>query len=285
MMMKISAILLSVLLAFLIISYFFLREVMVANPSVCKSCHFIESFYNKWERSTHHMVPCLKCHEYGPMKALAGQFRFIMGTYNPRPLTNVPDAKCLQAGCHDRRLIESTENLTKWNIVFDHKPHFSGQPGGISLHCRSCHSDIVQGEHMRVSINVCFLCHLNTQNDRGGEYECRVCHKEVKKNVRYRGRFFNHLKPLKAGATCVSCHTQVIIGTGTVPQEKCFFCHIDRGTRYGDSSFVHRQHVTLKQIDCFFCHRFVEHGGIKLSRDIWKIVEMKKGSAFSRRVR
>lgn len=271
--MKISAIVISVVMTFLLVGYFFLREVMVSTPSICRSCHFIEPFYNKWERSTHHMVPCLKCHEYGPLKAVASQFRFLLGTYNPRPLANVPDGKCLQDGCHERRLIESTVNLTRWNIVFDHKPHFAGQPGGIRLHCRSCHSDIVQGEHMKVSINVCFLCHLVSKDDTSGEDRCRICHREVRKTVRYRGRLLNHWGPVQKGVACMSCHVSVLIGTGTVPQEKCFFCHIDRGTRYGDSAFVHRQHVTLKQIDCFFCHKFVEHGDIKLSRGAGRLMK------------
>ncbi|MEJ2697529.1 MAG: hypothetical protein P8013_12900 [Candidatus Sulfobium sp.] len=270
--MKISVIFISVLLTFLLVGYFFAREVMISNPSICRNCHFIESFYNKWERSTHHMVPCLKCHEYGPLKAVAGQFRFLVGTYNPRPLTDVPDRNCLQEGCHERRLVESTEIITRWNIVFDHKPHFSGQPGGIKLHCRSCHSDIVQGEHMRVSINVCFLCHLKSGNDAAREGRCTVCHRKVKRNVRYRGRLFRHLGPLEKGAACDTCHMSVIIGSGAVPQEKCFFCHIDRGARYGEAQFVHRQHVTVKQIDCFLCHKIVEHGNIKLSRGILRLI-------------
>lgn len=248
---------------------------MVTNPGICRYCHFITPFYNKWERSTHNKVPCLKCHEYGPLNAVSGQLRFIAGTYNPRPLTNVPDSKCLQPGCHDRRLIESRVNLTKWNIVFDHKPHFILHRRGINLHCRSCHSDIVQGEHMKVSMNVCFLCHLNVQDTTEHKKRCTVCHNEPKKSVRYRGVPFNHIKPLEKGYLCISCHISVKIGDGSVPKEKCFFCHIDRTERYKDAGFIHRQHVTKKQIDCFFCHQFVEHGNIRLEKNLEDIIKGK----------
>ncbi len=269
--MKIAAIFIIVLLILLVTSYFFIKEVMIEEPGICRYCHFITVYYNKWERSTHNMVPCLKCHKYGPFNALSGQLRFIAGTYNPRPLTNVPDYKCLQPGCHERRLIESKVNFTKWDIVFDHKPHFTQHRRGIDLHCRSCHSDIVQGEHMKVSTNVCFLCHLNVKDTTEHKRRCTVCHKEPKRNVRYRGVLFSHLKPLEKGYTCNSCHISVKIGEGLVPKERCFFCHIDRTEKYNDAVFVHQQHVTGKQIDCFFCHQFVEHGNIKMAKDIKKI--------------
>jgi hypothetical protein len=273
-LIKITAIVISVLLVFSLTTYFFAREVMVTQPGICKYCHFIEPFYNKWERSTHNMVPCLKCHEYGPLNALSGQLRFILGTYNPRPLTNVPDSKCLQTGCHQMRLIESKVIFTRWNIVFDHKPHFTQQPRGINLHCRSCHSDIVQGEHMKVSINVCFLCHLNPRDTAEPGKRCTVCHSELKVNVQYKGTSFKHIQPLAKGYLCSSCHTSVMIGAGRVSKEKCFFCHIDRTERFSDLDFIHRHHVTKKQIACFFCHELVEHGDVKLE-NVEKVIEDK----------
>ncbi len=262
--MKITAIFLSLLLLLSFITYYFVKEVMIAQPAICKACHFISPYYNKWERSTHKMVPCLKCHEYGPLNAFSGQLRYTAGTYNPRPLTNVPDSKCLQAGCHEMRLIESKVNFTRWKIVFDHKPHFTQHRRGISLHCRSCHSDIVQGEHMKVSVNVCFLCHLNVSDTSEHRKRCTVCHNDLKASVEYKGVLYKHSKPLEKGYLCIDCHTSVKLGEGNVPKEKCFFCHVDRTEKFKDAEFIHRQHVTKKQISCFFCHELVEHGNIKL---------------------
>jgi hypothetical protein len=266
--MKITAIIISVVMVFSAVTYLFVKEVMITKPSTCEYCHFMTPFYNKWARSTHNKVRCLKCHEYGPFKAFLGQLRFIAGTYNPRPLTNVPDAKCLQAGCHERRLIESKVSLSKPNIVFDHKPHFTEYRKGITLHCRSCHSDIVQGEHMKVSLNVCFLCHLSGGKFRLDDRGCLVCHNEPKKNGFYRGVFFNHLRPRGKEVPCSDCHVSVTMGDGQVPKEKCFFCHVDRTEKYSDVVFVHQQHVARKQIDCFFCHQLIEHGNIRMSNRI-----------------
>ena len=271
--MKIAAIFFLIVAILLTASYFFLQEVMVERPVVCKFCHFITPYYNKWERSTHKMVPCLKCHEYGLLNALSGQLKFMAGTYNPRPLTNVPDRNCLQSGCHERRLIESKVIFTKWNIVFDHKPHFMQDIGGMKLHCRSCHSDIVQGEHMKVSVNVCFLCHINGRNGEKKQEKCTVCHSNPRSFVKYRGKPLNHARCAGSGLSCERCHVSVIIGEGMVPKEKCFFCHINRTEQYNDAGFVHRQHVTKKQLDCFFCHQFVMHGNIKMATDINALIQ------------
>jgi len=273
---KIAVIFLAITLLLAISSYFFVREVMVAKPVICKYCHFITPYYNKWERSTHSMVPCLKCHEYGPVNALSGQLRFLAGTYNPRPLTRVPDANCLQSGCHDRRLIESKVNFTRWNIIFDHKPHFTEHRRGINLHCRSCHSDIVQGEHMKVSTNVCFLCHLRTEDAQKHRKRCTVCHREPKRRIVYQGETFEHTKPLEKGYLCIDCHVSVMIGKGAVAREKCFFCHINRTEKYSETEFVHQQHVAQKQIDCFFCHEIVEHGNIRLNKNLEGIFKGKE---------
>lgn len=273
--MKVTAIFVSALLVLLLVTYFFAKEVMIKNPAICSSCHFIKPYYNKWERSTHNRVPCLKCHEYGPLNAFSGQLRVLSGTYNPRPLTNVPDAKCLQAGCHEMRLIQSKARIQKWGIVFDHKPHFTEHRRGINLHCRSCHSDIVQGEHMKVSLNVCFLCHLNIGDSSEHRKRCTVCHQEVKMKVQYRGMDYDHTAPLKRGYLCISCHVSVKVGDGSVPKDRCFFCHADRAGKYKDAVFVHQQHVTKKQIDCFFCHQLVEHGNIRQDKNMDRIFREK----------
>jgi len=263
--MKIAAIFFLSLLILLTVSWFFLQEFLIERPAICKSCHFINSYYNKWEQSTHRMVPCLKCHEYGVLNVISGQLRLLAGTYSPRPLTNVPDKNCLQSGCHDRRLIESTVIFTKWNIAFDHKPHFNDGHGTMKLHCRSCHSDIVQGEHMKVSINVCFLCHLNTRNSENHREDCTICHTKRKHFLTYRGKPMDQEKCFGEEISCGECHTSVLIGDGAVPQEKCFFCHIDRNSKNREIEFIHNRHVEEKQLDCFFCHQLVVHGSIKMS--------------------
>jgi len=248
-------------------SYYFVKNVTFQKPENCKVCHFMMPFYKKWETSAHKNVPCLKCHDYSPMDSVSSQVKFITGTYtyNTRPLTNVPDANCLQTGCHEKRLIESKVNFTGKNILFDHKPHFTELKRGIKLHCRSCHSDIVQGEHVKVSSRVCFLCHFMGRKEAGSVPACGTCHTAPKDGIPYKGKSFDHREALNKGHKCVECHVEIESGTGVVPKEKCYFCHVERTEKYDDIDFVHRQHVTEKQIDCLFCHPIIIHGKIRMS--------------------
>jgi hypothetical protein len=245
--------------------YFSMTLVVFPSPKNCKICHFIVPFYNKWETSTHNKVPCLKCHDYSPATALAGQFKFLAGAYNPRPLTNVPDKNCLQAGCHDKRLVESKVVFTKRGIDFDHKPHFTEMVRGIRLHCRSCHSDIVQGEHVKVSMNVCFLCHFKGVPHDRAFTGCPSCHSYPKQPVEMGNKTFSHEEVIKAGYTCNQCHIEVTKGDGIAPKEKCYFCHVNRTEKYNDVKFVHEKHVWEKQVDCLWCHPRIEHGNIKMA--------------------
>jgi hypothetical protein len=224
-------------------------------------------FYNSWATSTHNKVPCLKCHNYPPLKALAGQLSFFAGTYNPRPLTDIPDRNCLQPGCHDKRLIQPVVSFkfNNVNINFNHKPHFMGLPRGIKLHCRSCHSNIVQGTHAQVTMNVCFLCHFKDATSGQALDGCALCHSALQKQIMYKGKIFSHDKALKAGYSCNRCHIEVTRGDGITPKDKCYFCHVEKTEMYNDVSFVHNKHVTERQVDCLWCHPKIEHGEIKLN--------------------
>jgi len=257
-----------ILLGFCVVvigGFFYATKVSFQNPQNCTACHFVVPYYKKWETSTHKMVPCLKCHEYTPERALAAQFMFLAGAYNPRPLTNVPDKNCLQAGCHDKRLVTSKVTFTKRGISFDHKPHFTEMKRGIKLHCRSCHSDIVQGEHLKVSMNVCYLCHFKGVAHDQAQTGCPSCHAAPTKPVVYKGKTFSHEAALKAGYKCSKCHVEITKGDGLTPQDKCFFCHVDRTEKYSDVTLIHEKHVTQKQIDCLYCHPKIEHGKIKMA--------------------
>jgi len=128
---------------------------------------------------------------------------------------------------------------------------------------------------MKVSINVCFLCHLNAEPGTEDNRVCTTCHRELKKIVFYRGEAFNHMKPRGKDYSCSRCHSSVKIGEGTVSKKKCFFCHVDRAEKYSDVEFVHEQHIGKKQMDCFFCHEFIEHGNIKISGEINGIIKTK----------
>ena len=248
--------------------YFYTLTVVFPLPKNCNVCHFITPFYKQWQASTHNKVPCLKCHEYSPTKALVGQFMFLAGSRNPRPLTNVPDKNCLQSGCHDKKMIASEVIFTKTGITFDHKIHFPEMKRGITLHCRSCHSDIVQGSHISVSMNVCYLCHFKGVSPDHVLIGCPSCHSSPKQPIEVGGKTFCHVEALKAGYKCNQCHIEVTKGDGVTPKDKCYLCHVDRTERYINVKLIHERHVTQKQIDCLWCHTKIEHGKVAMAEKI-----------------
>ena len=249
--------------------YIYVTTVVFPSPKNCIICHFIAPYYEQWETSSHSKVPCLKCHEYSPTSAVVGEFMLLAGKYNARPLTNVPDKNCLQSGCHDKRLLDSKVLYTKRGIIFDHKTHFSELKREITLHCRSCHSDIVQGSHIRVSMDVCFLCHFKEVSHDQAFTRCPSCHSAPKQPIVVMGKTFSHDDALKAGYKCNQCHTEVTRGDVMTPKEKCYFCHVERQKiMYVLVGFVHEKHVTEKQIDCLWCHPRIEHEKISMAEKI-----------------
>jgi len=258
-------------LAFVVIMggiYIYTATVVFPDPRNCKVCHLMTPYYKQWEASTHNKVSCLKCHDYPATRALVGQFMFLARVYNSRPLTNVPDKNCLQSGCHDKRFVESEVTFTKRNIIFDHETHFPKMSRGIKLHCRSCHSDIVQGSHIKVSMNVCFLCHFKGVSSGQAFTGCPLCHSSPKQPIVVGGKTISHDDALRAGYKCDQCHMEVTKGDGVTPKDKCYFCHVERTEMYNDVQFVHEKHVTQKQIDCLWCHPRIEHGLIGMTEKI-----------------
>jgi hypothetical protein len=263
--MKKKVVIVLVLFAVCLSGYIYVMKVTIKDPKSCTLCHFIQPYFKKWETSSHKMVPCLSCHEYTAERALAAQFLFLAGAYNPRPLTVVPDSRCLQAGCHDRRLIESKVIFSKRSISFDHKTHFTESRRGVQLHCRSCHGDIVQGEHLKVSMNPCYLCHFKDAAHDQAFTGCPSCHSAPRATIVAQGKSFSHAEAIKAGRKCEECHQGVTKGEGTTPKDKCFFCHVDRTEKYADVQILHAKHVGEKQIQCLWCHEKIEHGKLKIA--------------------
>ncbi|HWR57822.1 MAG TPA: cytochrome c3 family protein [Thermodesulfovibrionales bacterium] len=243
------------------------------TPQNCVACHYMEPFYRQWEISTHKTVPCLKCHEYSAARALIGQVKLLTGKQSVLHLTNIPDKNCLQSGCHDKRLVDSKVTFTKEDrgkrtITLDHKTHFGVVIQSVKLHCRSCHSDMVQGSHADYNKEVCFLCHFKGALLTRAVASCPLCHSSPKRPLVVRGRPFVHDDALKAGYKCTHCHTKITRGDGVTPKDKCYSCHADRTDKYSDVKFIHDKHVDQKQINCLRCHPKIEHGQIGMLENI-----------------
>ncbi len=250
------------------------------QPEFCRSCHLMEPYYQAWHESSHRDIPCGDCHfEPGWEATFRGKFeassqavKYITGTYGSKPHAEVRDSSCLRSGCHEHRTLEGKVNWTVRSarghdvtIRFDHTPHMTELRRGKELRCVSCHSQIVQGQHIVVTLDTCFLCHFKgLKHGRDDETlgGCNACHDAPKGEIRLANTgVFNHAEFLDRGVRCENCHSDSVAGDGAVPRQMCWNCHNQPQhlARYSDSAFVHRQHVSEHKVECSSCHVQIEH--------------------------
>jgi len=244
-----------------------------SHSKFCSSCHYMKPFYRSWETSSHSHIECNACH-YPPglRSKLRAKIEGILqvGRYwtklylKSKPWAEIPDESCLREGCHEKRLLEGRAKFKK--IVFDHKIHFSDLKRGKRLRCTSCHSQIVQGEHITVTTSTCFICHFKESEHYPQISDCSHCHHKEDLESEKTSRF-NHSIVFNGGFECNKCHSQTIIGDGEVPRENCYKCHweTDRLNKYEDTDLMHYTHIFLNKIECNQCHLAIQH---KIVKDI-----------------
>ena len=184
-----------------------------SHSNFCASCHYMKPFYRSWETSSHKDVECSTCH-YGPgvkskvrakVEGLMQLGRYWTKLYlKSKPWAEIPDESCLREGCPDKRLLEGQVNFNK--VVFDHKIHFTDLKRGKQLRCTSCHSQIVQGEHITVTNSTCFICHFKESEHYPKISECTHCH-ERNTLISEETSKYNHSIVFNSGFSCNKCHT------------------------------------------------------------------------------
>lgn len=238
-----------------------------SQPAFCGTCHIMKPYYESWKTSTHNDVPCVECHippgitaEFQKKyEALSMVVKYFTGTYGTNPWAEISDEACLRPGCHEQRLLVGREVFQ--NVLFDHRPHLLEMRREKKLRCTSCHSQIVQGQHIAVTESTCFLCHFKDTKLNEGTARCTLCHEVPEKLITTAGLSFDHADVKRLGMECTLCHSNVIKGDGDVPQERCYTCHNDptRLARLGDVELLHRTHVTEHKVDCLNCHLEIQH--------------------------
>jgi nitrate/TMAO reductase-like tetraheme cytochrome c subunit len=237
------------------------------KPEFCKSCHYMVPFYEAWKRSSHNHVRCVECH-YAPgvkeevrskWEALSQVAKYVTGTYGTKPWAEISDRSCLRSGCHDKRLLRG--KVAFGNVVFDHASHLTELRRGKRLRCTSCHSQIVQGEHMTVTTTTCIICHFKGQKEGEGMARCTLCHSPPSEPVEFQGVTIDHKDAVRMGIACTKCHLKMTRGTGDVPKERCYSCHLkpERVAKYDDSILLHDVHITEHKVECTACHLEMEH--------------------------
>jgi len=247
---------------------------VTSQPSFCSSCHYMESYVEAWKASSHGDVTCTDCHfPPGYLNKLKGKFsavsmavNYMTGVYKRgKPHADIEDASCLRSGCHEQRLLEG-ETIYKQDISFNHTSHLSELRRGKKLKCTSCHSQIVQGEHMTVTETTCFLCHFKNQPDEVPINDCNWCHEAPTSEL----DSYDHTMILERDIDCSKCHGTMQLGEGNVPRERCSMCHSEWGKleKYNDPEFIHKYHVTEHKVECQNCHDLIDHKSISKTTGI-----------------
>ncbi|MCP2520234.1 cytochrome c3 family protein [SCandidatus Aminicenantes bacterium Aminicenantia_JdfR_composite] len=248
-----------------------------SHSKFCSTCHYMKPFYRSWQTSKHNNVECATCHYPPGFKSkLNSKILGLLqiGKYwtklylKSKPWAEIPDESCLREGCHEKRLLQGRVKFKK--VIFDHKIHLTDLKRGKKLRCTSCHSQIVQGEHITVTESTCFICHFKKSEHYPRISDCSHCHEKkflVSKEAR-----FNHTSVFKNGFSCNKCHSYVVMGDGTVPRENCFKCHweVDRLNKYDDTDLMHKTHISEHKIECLQCHLSIQH---KIVRKIEALVD------------
>lgn len=268
------AILLGVTAALIIILFASLEY--TSKPNFCSTCHFMEPYVEGWKTSTHADVTCTDCHFPPDFKSkLKGKFtaasmvvNYFTGVYKKsKPWAEITDESCLRSGCHEQRLLEGAV-LFKEGIIFDHEPHVTKLRREKKLRCTSCHSQIVQGDHMTVTESTCFLCHFKNQPEDAPIDDCTWCHDAPVGNDPE--LLYDHSFSLEKKIDCKKCHGNMQIGDGAVPIERCSSCHAEIGKieQITDVKYMHLNHVTNHKVECQNCHSLIQHKSVSKSADI-----------------
>lgn len=251
---------------------------LTSRPNFCANCHFMEPYVNDWKTSTHSDVTCTKCHFPPGLKSkIKGKFtaasmvvNYFTGVYKKsKPWAEIEDASCLRSGCHAEQQLNE-DVVFKQNIHFNHDSHLNNLRRGKKLRCTSCHSQIVQGEHMTVTETTCFLCHFKDTADDNPINDCTWCHSAPFKSERPDAKY-DHSFVLANNIDCNSCHGAMVVGEGEVLDNRCSFCHAekDKLEMKSDSDFIHQIHVTDNKVECENCHLPIQHKSIAKTKDIF----------------
>jgi len=244
-----------------------------AQPSFCKNCHIMIPYYDSWAASSHNDVPCIECHyapgiraeAMGKVQAANQVVKYVTGTYGMKPWAEIEDAACLRSGCHEQRKLAGV--VAYKGVRFDHAQHLGQLRRGKQLRCTSCHSQIVQGDHLRVTESTCYLCHFKETSQGEPIGGCTGCHTSPPRVETTAGFVVDHPQYVEDMVSCVSCHDEVVQGSGVAEQSRCYNCHNEpeRVEQFDNTELVHRTHIAVHNLECTQCHVPMEHRLVSLT--------------------
>ncbi|MEE9161575.1 MAG: NapC/NirT family cytochrome c, partial [Candidatus Neomarinimicrobiota bacterium] len=201
---------------------------VTSQPGFCDTCHYMQPFYDSWEASAHADVSCTHCHfEPGLAGTIKGKFnglyqvtKYVSLAYKKsKPWAEISDASCMRDGCHQMQTLLGPIQFKE--VRFDHSEHLGELRRGKQLRCTSCHSQMVQGSHILVTEETCFLCHFKDRDLNAEMSACQTCH-TAEIFLAAGGQLrYNHETVVETGRPCEMCHVNTIEGNAPVPIRQC----------------------------------------------------------------
>lgn len=246
-----------------------------SSPTFCQTCHNMKPYYESWKTSSHGHVACIECHiapgirgeAMGKIQAMNQLVKYVTRTYGMKPWAEVEDASCMRSGCHSERKVEGLVDFN--GVMFDHTQHLGELRREKQLRCTSCHSQMVQGEHIAVTVSTCILCHFKDRANDDPVAGCVGCHPSPKRVVSAQGFVVDHERYVKDQISCVSCHGNVVSGSGQADPTTCQNCHNEpeRFEQFDEVERMHVVHITDNKVECQQCHTAIEHRVVALETD------------------
>jgi nitrate/TMAO reductase-like tetraheme cytochrome c subunit len=151
------------------------------------------------------------------------------------------------------------------------------------LKCAGCHQfDSSERHHFITAKTTCYTCHFMNQSFNANTGRCMGCHEPPTTEVMVHGGAattkpglqtlpggevtMNHTVIVANKVDCVSCHADLIRGTGRVTRRDCENCHdqqrylkdFDHPTTQVVRDY-HRAHTAAQRARCNDCHQLIQH--------------------------
>ena len=126
----------------------------------------------------------------------------------------IPTSRC-DSGCHETRLC-CRDGSVQGDRLRPRQTLTGSPTQAMSCDCTSCHSQIVQGQHMTVTQTTCFLCHFKGrtfQRGTGGSARTAIRFRKPS-TILGAGSSSHHNLAYEQGVDCQSCHADLIRGNG-----------------------------------------------------------------------
>lgn len=190
---------------------------MEYNPNFCRSCHTMESAWNRWSTSEHRTVTCHSCHETNVMEGTEQLIKFTLN--QPEKVGKhalVNDDNC--RSCH-------ASGNSQWEQIANTAGH-QVHSGEQNIACTKCHA--VSIHRFSPPRKICEVCHESKYIavTAMASQHCSTCHGFLKPATN--GKLSNGLLPDRQ--SCLACHGAMKVTKITWPEDApmkvdCLQCH------------------------------------------------------------